>query len=373
MKSTDQQTEAIITEGRALLVEAGAGTGKTSVLVQRFIHLLESHPDWQIDSIAAVTYTDKATREMRSRIREAVETHARQAPAGSPWHDRRRDLDRLRVSTIHGFCARLLRENAIAAGLDPRFQVLDEQAADQLKMKSIHQALAELVDQHSPLLELLASIRVSDLRSELDGLLARRGTVHRLFEQLPSVSDLLVLWQQGMTAMQRLLWSDLIAQDPATVDLLREVAGLTIKDPGDKLAEAVRLAGRAWECLAAGDIAGMARSARPDQSTRGQAANWGGAEAIRNLRDNLKAVRDPVKKEITDKGLAKDVDATDEAAAAFLQQWRQMWDCVSAVYDRLKGERQALDFDDLEWQPGSCSTRNRVTAVSPPTWRTSIT
>jgi ATP-dependent helicase/nuclease subunit A len=353
MKLTNQQTEAIITEGRALLVEAGAGTGKTSVLVQRFMHLLGSHPDWQIDNIVAVTYTDKATREMRSRMREAVETRARQAHPGSPWHDRRRDLDRLRVSTIHGFCARLLRENAIAAGLDPRFQVLDEQAADQLKMEAIHKALAELVDESNPLLRLLASIRVSDLRNELDGLLGKRGTVHRLFQQLPSSSDLLVRWQQGVVAMQYSLWSDLVAQNPAIIDLLREVAGLTIKDPGDKLAEAVRLAQRAWECLVAGDIAGMARSLAQINLQGGKQANWGGAEAIRNLRDNLKAVRDPMKKEITEKGLAKEVDTTDEAAAAFLHQWRQLWDCVSGVYDRLKVERQVLDFDDLElatWQ-----------------------
>ena len=74
---TKQQEAAVTTEGRALIVEAGAGTGKTAVLVQRFLHLLERHPDWPIDSIVAVTFTEKATREMRSRIRDGVERRPR--------------------------------------------------------------------------------------------------------------------------------------------------------------------------------------------------------------------------------------------------------------------------------------------------------
>ena len=64
MNLTLQQQLAITTEGRALLVEAGAGTGKTSVLTKRFLHLLDRHPDWPLESIIAITFTEKATREM---------------------------------------------------------------------------------------------------------------------------------------------------------------------------------------------------------------------------------------------------------------------------------------------------------------------
>ena len=144
MTLTPQQETAVTTEGRALLVEAGAGTGKTSVLTERFLYLLDRHPDWPLESIIAVTFTEKATREMRSRIRQGVEARARSAPPNSPWHGRRRDLDRLQVSTIHGLCARILRENAIAAGIDPRFEVLDEQEMGLLKEEAVRQTLAEL-------------------------------------------------------------------------------------------------------------------------------------------------------------------------------------------------------------------------------------
>ena len=102
------------------MVEAGAGTGKTSVLADRFMYLLDRHPDWPLESIVAVTFTKKATREMRSRIRTKVEEMAAGRPDDAAWQERRRGLDRLMVETVHGLCARLLRENAIAAQVDPR-------------------------------------------------------------------------------------------------------------------------------------------------------------------------------------------------------------------------------------------------------------
>ena len=72
MKATTDQHAAITRQDRALLVEAGAGTGKTWVLVERFLHLLETHPDWPLGGITAVTFTEKAAREMRDRIRRGI-------------------------------------------------------------------------------------------------------------------------------------------------------------------------------------------------------------------------------------------------------------------------------------------------------------
>ena len=93
LNPTTEQATAITTVERALLVEAGAGTGKTWVLVQRFMYLLEKHPEWPIDSILAVTFTEKATREMRSRIRRAVENAALEAVPAS--------IDEIISQTLH--------------------------------------------------------------------------------------------------------------------------------------------------------------------------------------------------------------------------------------------------------------------------------
>ena len=179
MKPTPEQEVAIDTQDRALVVEAGAGTGKTWVLVQRFIHLLETHPDWPLDSILAITFTEKAAREMRTRLRQAIEKKAMRFPDDPHWRGHRLNLDRMQVSTIHSLCSRILRENAIAAEIDPHFQVLDEQEADLLKEEAVRETIQRLNEDNHPALELLVTLRVIDLRNEMEAMLAKRGTIHQ--------------------------------------------------------------------------------------------------------------------------------------------------------------------------------------------------
>jgi hypothetical protein len=215
MSLTPQQQAVIETEGRALLVEAGAGTGKTFALVERFLYLLERYPDWPIDSIVAVTFTEKATREMRSRIRAAVEKRAADAPDDAGWQARRRELDRLAVSTIHGLCARILRENAIAAGIDPRFEVLEETDTTLLREEAVRQVLAELgagvrvpaPGRRDPL-ELLRSFEVNDLREQMLRLLSQRGSAERLFTHLGDPAALMAKWGRKVGEMQSAIWRD---------------------------------------------------------------------------------------------------------------------------------------------------------------------
>ena len=119
----------------SFVVEAAAGTGKTTVLVARIINVLASgHAGATIDKIVAVTFTEKAAGELKLRLREELES-ARQREGG----DRRerleqalRYLEEARVSTIHGFCADLLRERPVEACIDPQFQVLTEDHASRL-------------------------------------------------------------------------------------------------------------------------------------------------------------------------------------------------------------------------------------------------
>ncbi len=73
MQYTPEQHQAIHTHDRNLIVLAGAGSGKTRVLVDRFVALLTAHPDWPLSSLVAITFTEKAAREMRDRVRLAIE------------------------------------------------------------------------------------------------------------------------------------------------------------------------------------------------------------------------------------------------------------------------------------------------------------
>ena len=184
MNPTPEQRTAIETQDRALVVEAGAGTGKTWVLVQRFMYLLETHPHWPLDSLLAITFTEKAAREMRTRLRQAIEERASQNADDPHWQDHRLNLDRLNVSTIHSLCARILRENAIAAEIDPLFQVLDEQESEFLKEEAIRETVRALNEESHSALELLASLRIFDLQAEMGSMLGKRGTLYQLFANM---------------------------------------------------------------------------------------------------------------------------------------------------------------------------------------------
>ena len=116
-----------------LVVEAAAGTGKTTELVARIVRILATGRA-RVDNIVAVTFTEKAAGELKLRLREALD-EARTALEGAE-HDALNDalqsLEEAHVSTIHGFCAELLRERPVEARVDPLFTVLTEGQATRL-------------------------------------------------------------------------------------------------------------------------------------------------------------------------------------------------------------------------------------------------
>ena len=345
---TLQQHTAITTVDRSLVVEAGAGTGKTWVLVERYLHLLALHPNWPIESVVAITFTEKAAREMRNRIRSGVETRARQNPHDGHWQERRRRLDQIQVSTIHSLCARILRENAIAAALDPKFDVLDEAAATLLAEDAIRQTLADLSeDADHPALALFASLSVFDVKNTMAELLSRRGTVEQLFDKLEDKATLLDTWEMAVEKMLAQRWQQTVAQNPDLTEALDYLPCVPIVDASDLLAGAVRLAHDGCRYVTAGDFAQAIACFAQISRSGGKAANWGGTEGKKVLSAMLGAVQQLGKDWVKD-GVTEPVGALDEAAADNLHAWRSLWQTLTAAYDRLKDEQHALDFDDLE-------------------------
>jgi ATP-dependent helicase/nuclease subunit A len=157
--ATPEQHAAIETPG-LVFVSAGAGTGKTTVLVERFVRAVDAGVD--VGSILVITYTERAAAELRGRIR------ARLAELGRP--ELTRELDSAWISTIHGFCLRLLKQHPFAAGLDPRFRVLDESQGAVLRVEGFDEALAEFCAGGEPeRLALLATYGSRSLRRMLTG------------------------------------------------------------------------------------------------------------------------------------------------------------------------------------------------------------
>jgi ATP-dependent helicase/nuclease subunit A len=137
-KPTTEQRTAIEATAAEVMVEAGAGTGKTGVMVDRYCRLV-CERGVSPDSVLAFTFTDKAAAELRQRIQAEIE---RRGEAGS---ERARELlPRLGsawVTTIHGFCNRLLSAHPVAVGIDPRFRVLDAPETERAAGEAFDEAL----------------------------------------------------------------------------------------------------------------------------------------------------------------------------------------------------------------------------------------
>jgi ATP-dependent exoDNAse (exonuclease V) beta subunit len=156
---TPQQDSATEWRKQDACVVAVPGSGKTTVLVERYRKLVEHH-DFEMNEILAITFTEKAAANMKSKLAEKF----RHNPV------RLRELDSAWVSTIHGFCARLLRENAIAAGIDPAFRVLDAREAEELQVECLSAALDELVElRREDALELIGALQNPRLVNDLKG------------------------------------------------------------------------------------------------------------------------------------------------------------------------------------------------------------
>jgi ATP-dependent helicase/nuclease subunit A len=116
-----------------LVVEAAAGTGKTTELVNRIVRVLATDRA-RVDGIVAVTFTEKAAGELKLRLREALDEARLRAASDErdALNAALQSLEEAHVSTIHGFCAELLRERPVEGGVDPLFAVLTEPQAGRL-------------------------------------------------------------------------------------------------------------------------------------------------------------------------------------------------------------------------------------------------
>ena len=140
--NADQRRAAECLE-RPVLVTAGAGSGKTRMLTQRFVNAVvpPSGCAWapaDVDQIVAITFTDKAAGEIAQRVRLALQSAGRAEEArrlGNAW-----------ISTIHGMCSRVLRRHPLEAGVDPLFGVADTIQTGRLRERAFEEAAREVAD-----------------------------------------------------------------------------------------------------------------------------------------------------------------------------------------------------------------------------------
>lgn len=175
----DQDIRERIIRGtdRSVLVEAAAGTGKTTLMVDRILQGIREG-SLRLPETVAITFTEKAAGELEERVRERLTAELNRADTAS---DQRRrllrateELDRAHISTIHAFCAQLLRERPAEAGVDPAFEVLDGTAAELLRRECWRDWIDDRAAGDAPTLveALRADVSSEQLRALADALAA---------------------------------------------------------------------------------------------------------------------------------------------------------------------------------------------------------
>jgi ATP-dependent helicase/nuclease subunit A len=147
MTLTEVQKKAVQTIGKNILVSAGAGTGKTRVLVERILHLLRTQKA-TLTELLVMTFTEKAANEIKARLSNRFREWDLERP--------RRDLENAAISTFHGFASRLLKEHPIEAGVDPDFRVIETEQAELLKEEAMREMISKIYDEKNESFELLA-------------------------------------------------------------------------------------------------------------------------------------------------------------------------------------------------------------------------
>lgn len=214
---SQEQQKVIESADPHLVVAAAAGSGKTRVLVNRFLRFVEQ--GYRPDQILTITYTRKAAAEMKRRIVTDLLAAHRYADA--------QIAETGPIQTVHGFCERTLRENAIAAQLDPDFEIIEQSDQSTLISRSITESLAQ------PFAEDEEDVFATELVQALAG---RRGSARRGQEQasphqvlIDAVSHVISKFRGTSTTVEDL---ETMAEDPEAI--LRQWYGQiigTLPDP----------------------------------------------------------------------------------------------------------------------------------------------
>ncbi|RMD98279.1 MAG: hypothetical protein D6812_13750, partial [Deltaproteobacteria bacterium] len=343
-------------------VSAGAGSGKTAVLVELYLRFLEGTlqgqgkapqpplageegtppPACHVLDIVAITFTEKAAAEMKQRLREAIEQELRDSAARGDeaacrfWKEQKNDFSLAFISTFHSFCRRILREGPVEAGVDPTFSVLAEEEALALQREIVEAVVVEALDDaiSDPDTPLGRLVRTFGLR----GGAFREG----LFERLLSVMNRIV--NAGFTIEEVLARHASVPPPPsgeATKERLLESFRALVEalaqardDPKGSVALRKRI-DPACACLERIEREGL--TARRVEEIRSFAArNWGKGQIGRRRREV---------KELAERW---QVEEAQRLAHETLSVLLSLLATIAERYEAAKSEIGKLDFNDLQ-------------------------
>ncbi len=316
-----EQAAAVEALAGPILIQAGAGTGKTKTLTERFVRALEDsvEEEWsaaRVNEVLTITFTDKAAGELSERVRKSLRERGRFADAlatDSGW-----------ISTIHGLCSRILRRHALEAGLDPEFRIID--AVDDWRLKE----------------EAFEEAASCEIETASEGFLLSEIGFTELFHVVDRVVR--AMRMRGLTA------ADLVSEETSDP---REIAAQVIESFGSAAA-------RIESCGVGGkNAASLSEKCRGTVCSLEQLDSDGveDADLARGVWEALEewkpggraaGAAEAVRVEIKEERARLQLTVAACVAHPYEQAFVSLVNRYAANYARYKAERSLLDFDDLQ-------------------------
>ncbi len=365
MKFSPRQQEVIDLRNKNILVSAAAGSGKTTVLVERIIKLLINEKE-DIDRFLIVTFTNAAAGGMKQKIHKALIKEVQKGENKEHLKKQLNLLNRANISTIHAFCMDIVRKNFHVVGIDPNFRIGDVNEVDILLQESIDQVLEKhYAEKPEGFIQLVESFTGNRGDSELNDIVK---DIYRFILSFPDP----LKWLLGAVEMLSMSEEDLKNSDwvravqeniclllTGAEEALRTAEKLCNDADGpsvyeDTILEDIRNTDRLSNLLTTDFrefIACVHNIAFPSlKSLRGKAkeeVNPEKQDDVKSLRDEYKKIIGSIKKMLPDRSLS---EFTDDINSMYLPM-KALYNIISQLDDHFKAvkmEKGIADFNDVE-------------------------
>ncbi len=381
-KLTDKQRQAVFNRGGNLLISAAAGSGKTKVLVERLMSYITDPDDpANVDDFLIVTFTNAAAAELRSKIAAAMSERIAQQPDNAHLHDQMRRLYMAKISTVHGFCGDILKENAYKLDIPGDFRVAEQTEADELQQEAVWSVLENAYEN---------AWQDEEIQSFLDGNELSRSDLNLaqiLYDVYKSASchvdpegwlDECVSWAQvdDITDASQTIWGRYLIDDlhrhlKMHIDAIGRCLLVVRKEPAlDKAAAVMEEEQKIY-----GDICSLNTW---DEIVSAINFKYASLTFPRKYEDadfieSIKAVRNAAKDYLQKKAMKNfaaysvqilsDLSSTVDVTKGLVKLVKD----YMHTYDRMKKSHHILDFNDLEHKTLDLlwgKSRNHITALA---------
>ena len=364
MAPSQEQWDPILSRGSDVVVTAGAGTGKTRTLVARYLSLLVE--ELPLRSIVAITFTKKAAREMRNRIREEIRKYLEREDLdemqAKKWYGLYDNLDAARISTIHTLSAGILRHHPAESVVDPAFEMLEEGEMALLRSRAVEEAMGWAVDDPQTV-ALFTEFGARELRNILRSLIDKRLDLNQILSE--GIHDLWPIWKNTLLEpIKSFLEDRVVLENFHRLSQLKMDGTLqNAKASGDNLAPILEQALDYWNRIQKAkdnhDWDSISRYLAPLQESlkqKGRKENWAPAHPKKWI-GQIQEVYEQNLESLVGKGMDLSLDRrmAQEILPALFRLYRKALN----VYTEKKVQNGALDFDDLEEKVLSLLRENR--------------